>query len=118
MPCWIWSRAGLLEELRKGVLRVQQPQVDPEQAVQAGQLEVVQGRVDDAYARPLQFHGDLPQLQALAAEGLEAVQGLRRKPLHDVLERLLLLAGAPSRWLASWASTYCWNLGCEPKRTT
>ena len=50
--------AGLLQELRQGVARIEQPQVNPQQTIQAGQLKLVQRHVDGAHAGTLQVHGD------------------------------------------------------------
>ena len=65
-----------MQELREGELRVEQPQVNPEQAIEARHLELVQRHVDGADAGSLQVHGDLPQLHALVAERLETAQDL------------------------------------------
>ena len=70
------------------------PQMDPEQAIEASQLELVQRRIDGADAGPLELHGDLPQLHALVAKRLEACQDLLGQRLHDMVERLLLGLGA------------------------
>ena len=110
--------AGLLEEPRQGVWRVQQPQVDPQQAVEAGHLQLFQRLRRVAQPGLLQVHGDLAQFEALAAQRLEALQQIGGQASEDVPQRLLGGAGVfgPARPWPAWASTYFWNFGCAAQQ--
>ena len=77
---------GPLEELAEHVLGVEQPQVDPEQPVQAGELEVLERQrlvAPGQLFRGPHLLGDLPQRGAPLTQGLEAAELPRRQRLDD-----------------------------------
>ena len=63
-------------------------QVDPEQAVEIGELELIERAHRRGAVGLAQLLGDLPHREAAVLEGLEAAKLRRRKRAHQALDRL------------------------------
>ena len=85
------------------MLRIKHAQIDPEQAVEIGELELVERAQRRAPRGIAQLLGDLPQGQAAVLECFKAAELSRRQALFQALDGLGVRLCRAS--LCSWAST-------------
>ena len=71
------------------MLGKQELQVDPQEPVEAGQLQLLQGHAAPGPARLFQIQGDLPQFLATFPQCLKLLQQVTRQRIHDSLQRTL-----------------------------
>ncbi len=84
MSSRIASAAGLVQKPLDGELRIEQPQVNPEQPVEPRKLHVFQGPSGLLLAGVFHRQGDLAQLLAAGPQSLEPFERLARKRPGDL----------------------------------